>query len=99
LSKTISKQRYVGIISLVISVVAAISVFAYVLLYSDMNSGFTGYKILTNTHDPTTSIDGNSPALNFDDNTSSILVAIWIGLMFVGSYLLFHIHFKVLPKE
>ena len=62
--------------------------------------GIIGNKIVPSTHDLTShSTDGNNSALNLDDNTSSVLVAVWIGLMIVGSYLLFHIHFKVLPKE
>jgi len=65
-----------------------------------MNVGFIGNKIISNTHDLTNhSTDGNNSALNLDDNTSSMLVAVWIGLMILGSYLLFHIHFKVLPRE
>ncbi len=75
-----------------------ISVFAYVSFYS--NSGIAGNKILTNTQDLTNhSTYGNDSALNLDENTSSTLVALWIGLMIIGSFLLFHIHFKVLPKE
>ncbi len=75
-----------------------ISVFAYVSFYS--NSGITGNKIFTNTHDLTNHFtDGNDSALNLDENTASTLVALWIGLMIIGSFLLFHIHFKVLPKE
>jgi hypothetical protein len=55
---------------------------------------------MSNIHDLTNYPTGsNNPASNLDDSTSSTLVAIWIGLMIVGSYLLFHIHFKVFPKE
>jgi len=65
-----------------------------------MNIGLVGNIAISNTHGLTNHLtDGNKSALNLDDNTSSILVAIWIGLMILGSYLLFHIHFKVLPKE
>jgi len=100
LSKTISKRRQIGVVGLIISVVTVISIFAYFSLYSDMNMGTIGNKIIPSAHDLTShSADSNNSALNLDDNTSSILVAVWIGLMIVGSYLLFHIHFKVLPKE
>jgi len=100
LNKTISKRRYIGIIGLVISIVAIMSVFAYFSFYSNLNFGFAGNKILANTHDLSNhSIDADNSALNLDENTSSILVSLWIGLMIIGSYLLFHIHFKVLPKE
>ena len=62
--------------------------------------GFIGNNTISITHGLTNhSTDGNNSTLNLDDNTSSILVAVWIGLMILGSYLLFHIHFKVLPKE
>ena len=65
-----------------------------------MNIGFIGNKVISNTNDLANhSTEGNDSALNLDDNTVSILVAVWIGLMILGSYLLFHIHFKVLPKE
>lgn len=56
--------------------------------------------MISNNNDLTNhSTDGNNSTLNLDGNTSSILVAVWIGLMILGSYLLFHIHFKVLSKE
>ncbi len=98
LSKTTSRRRYIGVIGLVISIVTMISVFAYVSFYS--NNGIAGNKILINTHDLTNhSTADNNSALNLDENTTSILVALWIGLMIIGSFLLFHIHFKVLPKE
>lgn len=62
--------------------------------------GFIGNNAISNTHDLTNhATDGNNSALNLNDNTSSILVVLWIGLMIIGSYLLFHIHFKVLPEE
>jgi len=65
-----------------------------------MNNGSIGNNVISNPGDLTNHVThGNNFALNLDDNTSSMLVAIWIGLMIVGSYLLFHIHFKVLPKE
>ena len=65
-----------------------------------MNIGLIGNFSNPNTHDLTNhSTDGANSELNLDNNTSSILVAVWIGLMILGSYLLFHIHFKVLPKE
>ena len=100
MSKTISKRRQIGVVGLIISVVTIISIFAYFSFYSNMNNGFIGNNIISNTHDLTNhSIDNNNPASNLDDNTSSLLVATWIGLMIVGSYLLYHIHFKVLPKE
>jgi beta-lactamase regulating signal transducer with metallopeptidase domain len=101
LSKTISKHRYVGVIGLVISIVAIISIFAYFSFYSNINFGFVGNDILvSNSHDLTNHPTGNyNSGSNLDENTSSILVALWIGLMIIGSYLLFHIHFKVLPKE
>lgn len=98
MSKTISKRRYIGVIGLVISIVIMISVFAYVSFYS--NIGISGNKILTNTHNLTNhSTADNNSASNLDENMLSILVALWIGLMIIGSFLLFHIHFKVLPKE
>jgi len=100
LSKTISRRRHIGVIGLIISIAAIISIFAYFSLYSNMNIGFIGNNTISNTHGLTNhSTDSNNSALNLDDNTSSILVAVWIGLMILGSYLLFHIHFKVLPKE
>jgi hypothetical protein len=65
-----------------------------------MNNGFIGNNAISSTRGLTNhAIDGNNSALNLDDNTSSMLVAVWIVLMIIGSYLLFHIHFKVLPKE
>lgn len=65
-----------------------------------MNIGFSGNNVISNTQGLTNhSTDGNNTALNLDDNTLFILVTVWIGLMILGSYLLFHIHFKVLPKE
>lgn len=99
MSKIISKRRQIGIVGLIVGIVTIISIFAYFSLYSNMNMGIIGNKIIPNTHDLTSPSTNNSPALNLDDNTSSVLVAVWIGLMIVGSYLLFHIHFKVLPKE
>ncbi|HWY34077.1 MAG TPA: hypothetical protein VNX68_05480, partial [Nitrosopumilaceae archaeon] len=85
---------------LIISITAIISIFAYLSFYSNMNIGFIGNNTISITHGLTNhSIDGNNSTVNLDDNTSSILVAVWIGLMILGSYLLFHIHFKVLPKE
>jgi len=100
LSKIISRRRYIGVIGLIISIVAIISIFAYFSFYSNMNIGIIGNIAISNTHGLTNhSPDGNKSALNLDDNTSSMLVAAWIGLMILGSYLLFHIHFKVLPKE
>ncbi len=68
--------------------------------YSNMNIGLVGNISIPNIHDLTNhSTGGANSELNLDNNTSSILVAVWIGLMILGSYLLFHIHFKVLPKE
>ena len=65
-----------------------------------MNSGFIGNNAISNTHGLTNHLtDNNTHTQNLDDNTSSILVAAWIGLMIIGSYLLYHIHFKVLPRE
>ena len=65
-----------------------------------MNIDIIGNNIMPGTHDMTNhSANGDNSALNLDYNTSSILVAVWVVLMIVGSYLLFHIHFKVLPKE
>jgi len=100
LSKIISRRIHFGVIGLIISIAAIISIFAYFYFYSDMNIGLVGNIVMPNTHSLTNhSADGNNFALNLDDNTSSILVVVWIGLMILGSYLLFHIHFKVLPKE
>jgi hypothetical protein len=100
LSKTISRRRHIGVIGLIISTAAIISIFAYFSLYTNINIGFIGNNAISNSHGLTNhSTDGNNSVLNLDDNTSSILVAVWIGLMILGSYLLFHIHFKVLPKE
>jgi len=100
LSKTISRRRYIGVISLIISIVTITSILAYFSFYPNSNIGFIENKIISNTHDLVNhSTNGDNSALNLDDNTSSILVAVWIGLMILGSYLLFHIHFKVLPKE
>ena len=65
-----------------------------------MNIGYIGNKIISNTNDLTNhSTESNNSTINLDDNTISVLVAAWIGLMILGSLLLFHIHFKVLPKE
>jgi len=100
LSKTISKRSHIGVIGLIISITAIISIFAYFILYSNVNIGLIGNNTLSNTHDLTNHLtDGNTSTLNLDDSTSSMLIAVWIGLMIVGSFLLFHIHFKVLPKE
>jgi hypothetical protein len=101
LSKIISKRRYVGIICLVIGIVATMSVFSYLSFYSNINFGIVGSKFLANNpHDLVNHpVSQNNSGSNLDDSTSSILVAFWIGLMIFGSYLLFHIHFKVLPKE
>jgi len=64
-----------------------------------MNIGFIGNNAISNTHDLTNhSTEGNNHTVNSDDHTSTIF-AVWIGLIILGSYLLFHIHFKVLPKE
>jgi hypothetical protein len=80
--------------------VTIISIFSYFSLYSNINSGFIGNNAISNTHDLTNhATDGNNSVLNLDDNTSSMLVAIWVVLMILGGYLLFHIHFKVLPRE
>jgi beta-lactamase regulating signal transducer with metallopeptidase domain len=100
LSKTVSRRRHIGVIGLIISIVTIISIFAYFSFYSNMNIGFIGNNVISNTHGLTNHpTDNNDHASNLDGNTSSILVAVWIGLMIVGSYLLYHIHFKVLPKE
>ena len=100
MSKTVSKRRHIGVIGLIVSIVTIISIFAYFSLYSNLNIGFIGNNMISNNHGlinhPT---DNNDHTSNLDDNTASILVAVWIGLMIVGSYLLYHIHFKVLPKE
>ena len=65
-----------------------------------MNSGLIGHDTISNTNGLTNHLtNDNNSASNLDDNTSSMLVAVWIGLMILGSYLLFHINFKVLPKE
>ena len=99
MSKIISRRRYFGVFGLIIGTAAIISIFAYFAFYSNMNIGLGNISI-PNTHDLTNhSTDGGNSELNLDNNTSSILVAVWIGLMILGSYLLFHIHFKVLPKE
>ena len=100
LSKTVSRRRHIGLFGLIVSIVAIISIFAYLSFYSNVNTGFIGNNTISNTHDLTNhSLDNNNHTSNLDDNTSSILVATWIGLMIVGSFLLYHIHFKVLPKE
>ncbi|HYL66576.1 MAG TPA: hypothetical protein VEU72_05435 [Nitrosopumilaceae archaeon] len=100
MSKTISRRSHIGVIGLIISITAVISIFAYFFLYSNTNIGFIGNNMISNNNDLTNhSTDGNNSTLNLDGNTSSILVAVWIGLMILGSYLLFHIHFKVLSKE
>ncbi|MGI0027312.1 MAG: hypothetical protein ACREAD_05670 [Nitrosopumilaceae archaeon] len=98
MSKTVSRRRPMGIIGLVISIVTIISIFAYFSLYSDLNAGFIGNNTVSNNPDLTNHSTNNS-ALNSDDITSLMLVAVWIGLMIIGSYLLFHIHFKVLPED
>ena len=65
-----------------------------------MNMGFIGNNVISDNHGKTNHAVGNSDhILNLDDSASSILVAVWIGLMIIGSYLLYHIHFKVLPRE
>ena len=65
-----------------------------------MSIGFVGNDMISNNPGLTNHPAGNTDHIsNLDDNTSSILVAMWIGLMIVGSFLLYHIHFKVLPKE
>ena len=62
--------------------------------------GLIGNDMISNNHSLTNhQADNSDHTSNLDDNTASILVAVWIGLMIVGSYLLYHIHFKVLPKE
>lgn len=99
MSKTVSRRRHIGVIGLIVSIVAIISIFAYFSFYSNMNNGFIGNNIISNTRDLTNHFIDNNHASNLDDNTSSILIVTWIGLMIVGSYLLYHIHFKVLPKE
>ena len=100
MSRIISKRSHIGVIGLIISISAIISIFAYFSFYSNMNNGLVGNNTLSNNHGLTNhSTAGNNSALNLDDNTSSMLVAVWIGLMILGSCLLFHIHFKVLPKE
>ena len=98
MSKTVSRRRNIGIIGIIISIVTVISIFAYFSFYSDMNIGFIGNNAISNNHLANPSVDNNHTS-NLDDNTSSILVGVWIGLMIIGSYLLYHIHFKVLPKE
>jgi beta-lactamase regulating signal transducer with metallopeptidase domain len=100
LSKTVSRRRHIGVIGLIISIVTMISIFAYFSFYSNMNIGFIGNNTISKAHDFANHLTGNdNHTSNLDDNTSSILVAVWIGLMIIGSYLLYHIHFKVLPKE
>jgi hypothetical protein len=91
----------VGIICLVIGIVTTMSALSYLSFYSDINSGIAGSKFLANnSHDLVRyPVSENNFGSNLDNTTSSILVALWIGLMIFGSYLLFHIHFKVLPKE
>ena len=100
MSRTVSRRRNIGVIGLIISIVTIISIFAYLSFYYNMNIGFIGNNNISNTPDLTNHQTGNTDHIsNLDDNTSSILVAVWIGLMIVGSFLLYHIHFKVLPKE
>jgi beta-lactamase regulating signal transducer with metallopeptidase domain len=99
LSKSVSKRSFVGIIGLVFGI-SVVALFIYSSSYSNMNFEFGGNKISANTHDLTYhSTTQNNSEVNLDDNTSTLLIALWIGLMIVGSYLLFHIHFKVLQKE
>ncbi len=100
MSKSVSRRNHVGVIGLIISIVAIISIFAYFSFYSNMNIGFIGNNIISDTRGLTNHpINNNDHTTILDDSTSSILVSIWIGLMIVGSYLLYHIHFKVLPKD
>lgn len=62
--------------------------------------GLIGNNMISNNHDLINhQADNSDHTSNLDNNTASTLVAVWIGLMIIGSYLLYHIHFKVLPKE
>ena len=99
MSRSISRRRNIGVIGLVVSIVAIISIFAYFSFYSNMNMGIIGNNLIPNNDLTNHQTENTDHISNLDDNTSSILVAVWIGLMIVGSYLLYHIHFKVLPKE
>jgi len=74
-------------------------VFAYLSFYSNLYFGSGENKFLTTPGVSNHSASDNDSGLSLDTNASSILVALWIGLMIIGSFLLFHIHFKVLPKE
>jgi beta-lactamase regulating signal transducer with metallopeptidase domain len=97
LSKTVSRRHSIGVIGLIISIATIISIFAYFSFYSNMNIGFIGNNSISNT-DLTNHLTDKNHISNLDENTSSILITVWIGLMIAGSYLLYHIHFKVLPK-
>ena len=100
MSKTISRHNLVGVISIIIVLVTVISIFAYFSFYSNMNIGFIGNNVISNANGPLNHvIKNNDNIANLDENTSSTLIAVWIGLMIMGSYLLYYIHFKVLPKE
>ena len=99
MSKTISKRRSIGVIGLIISIAIMISIFAYLSFFSNMNTEWIGNNSISNTNSLTNQPTDNNHISNLDENASSILVTVLIGLMIAGSYLLYHIHFKVLPKE
>ena len=101
LSRIVSKGSHIGIIVLIVSTVTLISSFAYFSFYSNMNAGFDGNNFMSNTVGLTNHLINNvNNVQKIDDSTSSssILVAVWLGLMILGIFLLYHIHFKVLPR-
>ena len=63
-----------------------------------MNMGFIGNSSISDKH-TTNHLTDVGNIKNTDDYMSTVLVTIWIGLMILGSFLLYHIHFKVLPRE
>lgn len=78
-------------------------VFAFIgvlLLFSFLNHDSTNFwsstKINMSTIEKTLVSDGSTG--NYNQETIA-LIGLWIILMIIGSYLLIHIHFKVLSKE
>ena len=91
MSKAVNEYNKLGIVFAFIGVL---------LLFSFLNHNSTDFwsntKINMSTIEKTLANDGSTG--NYNQETLA-LIGLWIILMIIGSYLLIHIHFKVLSKE
>ena len=91
MSKAVNEYNKLGIVFAFIGVL---------LFFSFLNHSSTDFwsntKINMNTIEKTLANDGSTS--NYNQETIA-LIGLWVILMIIGSYLLIHIHFKVLSKE